>query len=46
MSADLANAPASGNTATVVYEYKYFLASKEVVAVLPDKQSITGLARA
>ena len=43
MFADLSDAPASNN-ASVVYEYKYYLASKEVVAVLPDKQSITGLA--
>jgi hypothetical protein len=43
MKADLANAPATGNTATIVYEYKYYLASKEVVAVLPDKQSLASL---
>jgi len=43
MKADLADAPATGNTATIVYEYKYYLASKEVVAVLPDKQSLASL---
>jgi hypothetical protein len=43
MKADLANAPATGNTATIVYEYKYYIASKEVVAVLPDKQSLASL---
>jgi hypothetical protein len=43
MKADLANAPATGNTATIVYKYKYYLASKEVVAVLPNKQSLASL---